>query len=71
MPYPIYALGQIGDASAVPALRQALGNQQPQIAALAYDALRRLAAKNQPGAAEAMADFKGQIPAADLPSPLR
>lgn len=70
MPFPLYVLGQIGDASDVPALSGALGNKRPEISAFAYDALRRLAARNQPGAAEAMAAFHGQKPAKELVSPL-
>lgn len=70
MPYPLYVLGQMGDASDVPALKSALGNARPEVSAFAYDALRRLAARNQPGAAEAMADFQGKKPANELKSPL-
>lgn len=70
MPYPLFVLGQIGDASDVPALTSALGNSRPEVSAFAYDALRRLAARNQPGAAEAMAGFQGQKPAKELKSPL-
>jgi HEAT repeat protein len=70
MPYPLFVLGQIGDASDVPALSSALGNARPEVSAFAYDALRRLAARNQPGAAEAMAGFQGQKPAKELKSPL-
>ncbi|MBY0276070.1 HEAT repeat domain-containing protein [Candidatus Binatia bacterium] len=70
MPYPLFVLGQIGDASDVPALSAALANPRPEVSAFAYDALRRLAAKNQPGAAEAMAGFQGPKPAKELKSPL-
>jgi HEAT repeat protein len=70
MPYPLYALGQIGDASAVPALTRALDNPRPEVSAFAFDALRRLAAKNQKGAAEAVAGFKGQRPLNEVLSPL-
>ena len=70
MPYPLFVLGQIGDASDVPALSSALGNPRPEVSAFAYDALRRLAARNQAGAAEAMAGFQGKKPAKELASPL-
>lgn len=70
MPYPLFVLGQIGDASDVPALTSALGNPRPEVSAFAYDALRRLAARNQAGAAEAMAAFAGKKPAKELASPL-
>lgn len=70
MPYPLFVLGQIGDASDVPALSVALGNARPEVSVFAYDALRRLAARNQAGAAEAMAGFQGKKPAQELASPL-
>jgi HEAT repeat protein len=70
MPYALYTLGQIGDASAVPGLTRALDYPRPEVSAFAYDALRRLAAKNEKGAAEAVAGFKGQKPDKELRSPL-
>lgn len=70
LPFPLYVLGQIGDASDVPAVSSALGNARPEVSAFAYDALRRLAARNQAGAADAMAAFQGQKPANELSSPL-
>lgn len=70
MPYALFALGQIGDASAVPGLTRALDYPRPEVSAFAYDALRRLAEKNEKGAAEALAGFKGQKPDKELRSPL-
>jgi HEAT repeat protein len=70
MPYPLYALGEIGDAASVPSLTHALGSDRAEVRLFAYDALRKLDERKQPGAAAAMAGFTGQKPNGTLPSPL-
>jgi HEAT repeat protein len=70
MPYPLYTLGEIGDAESVPALTHALGSDRMEVRLFSYDALRKLDERNVSGAAAAMASFTGQKPNGNLPSPL-
>ena len=63
----VYALGQVGGPSAVPLLRGLLGDSA--MAAYAYDAIRRAAARGVAGAEAALAGYDGPRPLAPLPPP--
>lgn len=62
----VWALGQVGDARAVPVL---VGLGSAPVSPYAYDALRRIAERGVPEARAALATWKGEKPSAPMPAP--
>jgi hypothetical protein len=65
--HAVYALGTVGDATAVPALTQLDGDVA--VSQYAWDALARLAIRDIAGATEARDRWNGARPAGPLPPP--
>lgn len=68
--HAIHVLGDVGGAEAVEPIVALLQGSDAGVVSYGYDSLRRLAARDVPGAAAAMAAYQGPRPAGPLPPPV-